>query len=160
MSIRARNNGRESQRSIVATGNKCFYAFAALTLSQAAYAQTPMVGWRGVAEASYTCREYPVTACKIKLYRTGLTKGPLTVSFRPRASSTATLGTDYTLKPANSVTFKADSATAEVVVTPIDDNVKEGTETVDLEIVGSPTHSYDTDGSRLGFGGVRILDHN
>jgi Calx-beta domain/Met-zincin len=75
------------------------------------------------------------------LTRSGNTAIALTVGYT--VSGTATKGTDYT-SIANSVTFAAGSSTAIVNITPIDDLIYEGNETVILTLNTSSAYNIGT----------------
>lgn len=69
--------------------------------------------------------------------RTGGTTAALTVNYR--AAGTATSGLDYTALP-GSVTIPAGQPSATVTVTPLNDSIGEGTETVELNLLGSTNY--------------------
>jgi hypothetical protein len=71
--------------------------------------------------------------------RTGSTANPLTVYFS--VSGSAINGADY-LQISNSIVIPIGSATALLIITPIDDNIKESDETVVITLVPSPNSSY------------------
>ena len=64
--------------------------------------------------------------------RTGATADPLTVSYR--TTGTAVNGIDYVTLP-GSITIPAGAASASFLVTPIDDNIAEGAETVVVTLI-------------------------
>jgi PKD repeat protein len=76
---------------------------------------------------------------EFKISRTGVTSAALVVNYA--MSGTATKGTDYVNVPAASVTIPAGSATASVLVTPIDDTLYEGNETIVLTLTGSALYN-------------------
>jgi M6 family metalloprotease-like protein len=93
------------------------------------------------------------------LTRTGSDVEPLIVALVP-PTGTATLTTDYTFSPAltagtpyNTVTIPAGAATLDLVVTPVNDTVSEGPETITLQlgldsayaVAGSPTATVTLD---------------
>jgi serine protease len=69
--------------------------------------------------------------------RTGDTSTPLAVSFT--LQGTAINSTDYDMAP-TSVTIPVGNATATVTITPIDDSIAEGNETVVLSLTGDPSY--------------------
>jgi Calx-beta domain/Domain of unknown function (DUF4114) len=82
---------------------------------------------------------------------------PLTVNLN-YLGSTATVNTDYSTAPTQ-VTFAAGASTATVAITPIDDDLYEGTETVKLSISNSESYQI---GDSLGGGAsaeISILDN-
>jgi hypothetical protein len=70
--------------------------------------------------------------------RHGATNDPLTVSYE--IGGTASNGVDYVALP-GSVTVPAGKRTAQIVVTPIDDSLSEGIETVVLTVRPSPAYT-------------------
>lgn len=76
----------------------------------------------------------PSTPGRFTLTRTGDVSQPLTVGLR--VIGTATPGVDYVALPTN-VVFAAGSATAELVVQPLDDLIGEPDETVTVVLLGS-----------------------
>ena len=74
---------------------------------------------------------------KFKITRTGSTAAALTVNYA--MSGTATKGADYK-SLSGSVNIKAGSTSATITLTPLDDTLKEGSETVTLPISGSPSY--------------------
>ncbi|MBD2693563.1 beta strand repeat-containing protein [Anabaena catenula] len=76
------------------------------------------------------------------LTRSGDFSSSLTINYG--ISGTAINGTDYS-NLSGSVTFAAGSATATVVVNPLDDGLYEGTETVTLTLVSGTTYIADPD---------------
>jgi len=84
--------------------------------------------------------------------RTAPTTGSLTVSLN--RTGTATNGTDYASLP-TSITFTAGQSELSLTVTPVDDLITEGDETVLLQITGT---AYDIGGS--GFAEVTIQDND
>ncbi len=75
------------------------------------------------------------------LGRSGNTSGSLTVNYT--IGGTAINGTDYS-SLSGTVTFAAVSATATVVVNPINDNLYEGNETVTLNLTAATTYTLGT----------------
>ena len=103
--------------------------------------------------------EAGTVAGKFTLTRTGSDVEPLIVALVP-PTGTAALTTDYTFTPAlttgspyNTVTIPAGASTLDLVVTPVNDTVSEGPETVTLQlgldsayaIAGSPTATVTID---------------
>jgi alpha-tubulin suppressor-like RCC1 family protein len=84
-----------------------------------------------IATADGTASEAGANTASFTVTRTGPTTGSLTVLYAPSGSASA--GSDYQT-PTGSVTIPAGSASATVVVTPIDDAVDENTETITLTI--------------------------
>ena len=76
-----------------------------------------------------------------RVTRNTSTVGPLTVSFT--VSGTATKGADYVALPA-SVVIPAGSSTADITVTPVDDAIYEGPETVVATLTTSALYSLGT----------------
>jgi hypothetical protein len=76
--------------------------------------------------------------------RTGSTATPLTVYYT--VGGTATKGSDYTTLP-GSVTIPAGSSSAPIIVTPIDDALVEGNETVVVKLSSKPTYAVGTPSS-------------
>ena len=86
------------------------------------------------------------TAGQFTVTRTGATASPLTVNYR--ISGTAINGTDYSTI-STSVTIPASSATATINVTPIDDVLVEGTETVILTLRANAAYTMGTPGKAM-----------
>jgi hypothetical protein len=76
--------------------------------------------------------------------RSGSTTGSLAVTFA--VSGTATSGTDYT-SLGSSVTIPAGSASATLTVTPVDDSLVEGSETVILSLSSSTSYTVGSPSS-------------
>ena len=79
--------------------------------------------------------------------RTGITDDPLVVSIIALGGS-ATSGTDYT-PLGSSVTILAGDSSATVNVTPVDDSLVEGTETVIINIVISSSYAIETSSAQI-----------
>jgi hypothetical protein len=90
---------------------------------------------------------------RFTITRTGLTTGMLIVNCS--ISGTATPGTDYTLSPSCPVTIPAGSASVNVTVTPVDDALVEGPETVILTLEAGSGYTRGSPSS----GTVTIADH-
>jgi len=99
-----------------------------------------------IAANSPDASEVGPTDGQFTVTRTGATASALTVNYA--ISGTATNGTDYSTVSA-SVTIAAGSATATVTVTPLVDELTEGTETVILTL--SANAAYNIVGSPKGF---------
>jgi CSLREA domain-containing protein len=81
----------------------------------------------------------------ITITRTGGTGGPITVDFSPVAGGSATEGSDYTGVTSLPVSFADGDGTPKMVQVPItDDPDVEPSETVDLELSGSPLGTPST----------------
>src|SRR5262249_46010449 len=78
------------------------------------------------------------------ILRAGPTTAPMTVTFT--VGGTATNGVDYVLIP-GSVTIPAGPSSATVTVTPIDDTLAEGSETVVLTLTAGSTYSVGSPGT-------------
>jgi uncharacterized repeat protein (TIGR01451 family) len=90
-----------------------------------------------IAATDASATEAGPTTGTVTVSRTGLTTGALTVFYS--VSGTATAGWDYEAL-SGTVTIPADSATATIVITPIDDSFVEADETV--VVVLSPGAGY------------------
>jgi hypothetical protein len=77
----------------------------------------------------------PLDTLRFEVSRTGVTGHPLTVTYR--AGGTASNGVDY-LKLSGEVTIPTNETTARIFVTPLDDNLVEGMESVILSLVQPP----------------------
>ncbi len=95
----------------------------------------------------------PSTAGSFTLNRTGDTTVPLTVTLN-YTGSTATVNTDYSAAPTQ-VTFAAGQSQAAVNITPIDDDLFEGIETVQANLVANSTYGLGTISSTT----LNILDN-
>jgi acetyl esterase/lipase len=96
---------------------------------------------RVAVTATANAAEAGRTPGRFTLTRTGGTAAPLTV--RWALGGTASLGADYAA-PASSATFPAGSASLNVTVTPVDDNLVEGDETVELRLACDPSYRIDS----------------
>ncbi len=93
-----------------------------------------------IAATTPRATEAGTVAGKFTLTRTGSDVEPLIVALVP-PTGTATLTTDYTFTPTlaagspyNTVTIPAGSSTLDLVVTPVNDTVSEGPETIILQL--------------------------
>lgn len=95
----------------------------------------------------------PGDALSFTVARVGSTVASLTVQYG--VSGSATAGADY-VALSGSVTIPAGASTATVVVTPLDDNAVEGTETVVLTLQGASTYVVGTPNSAS----VDVIDND
>jgi uncharacterized protein YaiE (UPF0345 family) len=111
-----------------------------------------------VSVAATSNAQEPTSPGRFTLTRTGGDIDlPLTVNVN-YLGSTATVNTDYNTAPTQ-VTFAAFATTATVEITPIDDDLYEGTETIKLSIENSDSYQV---GDSLGGGAsaeIAILDN-
>jgi hypothetical protein len=84
-----------------------------------------------------TATEAGPTAGRFEVTRTGGTVAPLTVSYS--VTGTATPGSDY-VALSGSVTIPAGSSSAQIVVTPLDDHLVEGNETVIVNLTANSNY--------------------
>lgn len=96
----------------------------------------PRVGVTAAANAAEAGR----VPGRFTLTRTGSTAAPLTVQWA--LGGTASLGADYAA-PASSATFPAGASSINVTVTPVDDSLVEGDETVELRLAYDPSYRID-----------------
>jgi acetyl esterase/lipase len=97
----------------------------------------PRVGVTAAANAAEAGR----VPGRFTLTRTGSTAAPLTVQWA--LGGTAALGADYAA-PASSATIPAGASSLDVTVTPVDDKLVEGDETVELRLAYSPAYRIDS----------------
>jgi acetyl esterase/lipase len=97
----------------------------------------PRVGVTATANAAEAGR----APGRFTLTRTGSTAAPLTVQWA--LGGTASLGADYAA-PASSATFPAGASSLNVTVTPVDDNLVEGDEAVELRLAYDPSYRIDS----------------
>jgi hypothetical protein len=100
-----------------------------------------------------TATEEGATTGAFTLTRTGDVSGSLTVDYT--VTGTATAGADY-IALAGSATFAAGSATTQVIVTPIDDDLVEGNETVILTLAAGAAYTVGDDDQAT----VTIIDND
>jgi subtilisin family serine protease len=105
----------------------------------------------GVAAATVTMKAIDATATEagtttasFRVTRIGNTASPLTVSYA--VGGTATAGSDYVTLPGR-VTIAAGATTATILVTPIDDAVMEGDETVVASLAAGPDYAVGSPSS-------------
>jgi hypothetical protein len=91
-----------------------------------------------------TATEVGLTTGTFTVTRTGSTASALTVNYT--VAGTATAGMDYQALP-GSVTIAAGATTATIVVTPLDDSLMEGLETVIVRLSTSATYRVGSPGS-------------
>jgi uncharacterized protein YjlB len=103
-----------------------------------------------------TATEEGATTGAFTLTRTGDVSGSLTVDYT--VTGTATAGADY-VALSGSATFAAGSATTQVIVTPIDDALVEGNETVILTLDAGVAHPGYTLGDDIQ-ATVTIIDND
>ena len=97
-----------------------------------------------VAVTDAVCSEQGTDPGVFTLTRTGDTSSDLTVNYS--LGGTATNGGDYAA-PGRSVTFAADSSTANITITPIDDSNYESSETLEFAISQSSAYEVGSPGS-------------
>lgn len=119
-----------------------------------------------IAAPVASAAESPLATGTFRVTRTGATTAALTVSFS--VGGTATSGTDYTAI-GTSVTIPSGSSTADITITPINDNEGEDSETVKVTLaasagvytVGSPSNATVTIASEdqlVRGGGVNLTE--
>jgi subtilase family serine protease len=134
--------------------------------TQQYYAATSAAGWRtrigsfafpsclaasilptvSVTATTPTATEAGLTPGVFTVARTGDLSAPLTLTYT--VSGTATPDSDYVALPGN-VTIPVDSATATIVVTPIDDLLAEPDETVVLTLAVNPAYKIGSPGGAI-----------
>lgn len=92
--------------------------------------------------------ESETSGIRCTVTRTGATTSALSVPLTVAATSTATSGGDYQELPA-SVTIPMGAATASFLLTPVNDSLPEGTETVRLSVVTGASFIADAAASAL-----------
>jgi predicted GH43/DUF377 family glycosyl hydrolase len=85
--------------------------------------------------------ESPLGTGSFRVTRTGPTTGPLTVSFT--RTGTATAGGDYVNFPL-SLTIPAGASSADLLLTPVNDSLSEGPETVVLSLAANTAYKVGT----------------
>jgi len=106
-----------------------------------------------VSASDPTATEAGPTTGSFTVSRSGSTAAPLTVSYT--IGGTATNGSDYQSLPA-SVTIPPGSSTVSIIVTPIDDSLGEGNETVVATLAADAAYTIGAPGSAT----VTITDND
>ena len=109
-----------------------------------------------IAAIDAVASEAGLDPATLRITRTGSLTSALAVAFSRAAASTAA-ATDYTASPASTVTIPAGSASADLVITPVQDTTSESTETLTVDLTANAAYAIET-GS--GSASITILDND